>query len=71
MKKVRHTAAIVLAVLAVIVVFQNTESVKTELLFATVTMPLALLLFVTLLIGGVCGLIVGHRWAKNGKDAES
>lgn len=49
---------------------QNTESVETKLLFAPVTMPRALLLFVTLLIDGVYGLIVGPRWAKSGKDTE-
>lgn len=71
MKKARNIIAIVLAILVIIVVLQNTESVKTELLFATVTMPRALLLFVTLAIGGVCGLVIGHRWAKSEKRADS
>jgi uncharacterized integral membrane protein len=42
-------------------VVQNTETVATRLLFATIEMPRALLLFITLAIGVVIGLIVGTK----------
>ena len=55
MKKLRRVGAGVLAVLMLVVVLQNTESVETRLLFATLSMPRALLLLITLLIGVVIG----------------
>jgi uncharacterized integral membrane protein len=55
MKKTRLTVVLVLVALVAAVVLQNTESVETRLLFATVTMPRAFLLGVTLLIGFLLG----------------
>jgi len=52
------------ALLVLIVVLQNTESVDTRLLFATVSMPLAALLFTTLLIGYGLGLLTLTLRAK-------
>jgi uncharacterized integral membrane protein len=46
----------VIGLLALIVVLQNTEAVNTKILFLTVTMPGAALLFGTLLIGFVLGV---------------
>jgi len=52
-------ACIVLIV--VVVVLQNTQIVETKLLFFTVTMPNAALLFGTLIIGFAIGVITaGH-----------
>ena len=48
----------VLGLLACIVVFQNTDSVETRLLFATIAMPRAVLLAITFLLGLVSGLLV-------------
>jgi len=53
----RIIIAIVIAILALIIVLQNTQAVETKLLLVTVTMPRAVLLFVTLLVGFVLGLI--------------
>ncbi len=47
-----------LAVIAILVL-QNTKHVDTHVLFATVTMPLAVLLLVTGVAGFVAGLLVG------------
>lgn len=50
--------------LVLVVVFQNREVVETRLLFATVAMPRALLLVITLLVGFAGGVITGARLGK-------
>jgi len=74
MAKAKLIAALVLAALVVTVVLQNTQSVETKFLFATLTMPRAALLGVTLLIGIVIGMLVSlllsGRKAKKAKEAE-
>jgi uncharacterized integral membrane protein len=57
MKKFKITLIIIISVLALIVFLQNTETVQTKLLFASVTMPRALLLLLTFLMGFITGLI--------------
>ncbi len=59
--KIKVAVAAVVAVLAIIVIFQNTEVVETRLLFVTVGMPRALLLIVTLLLGVLLGLMAAIR----------
>ncbi len=59
--KIKVAVAAVVAVLAIIVIFQNTEVVKTQLLFVSVEMPRALLLIVTLLLGVLLGLMAAIR----------
>jgi uncharacterized integral membrane protein len=57
--KVVSIAAITL--LTLIVVLQNTQAVETHLLFLTLTMPNAALLFGTLIIGFAIGVLAaGH-----------
>ena len=57
--KIVGVAAVVLIVL--VVVLQNTQAVETKLLFLTVTMPNAALLFGTLIIGFAIGVLTaGH-----------
>ncbi len=48
----KHTIAIaaIAALLVLIIVLQNTEAVGTKLLFVTVTMPRAALLFGTMIV---------------------
>lgn len=58
MKKIKHVVAIVLAVLGFVVILQNTESIETELLFLKLEMPLAILIFLGILIGFVLGVLV-------------
>lgn len=64
MKQVKLILAIVLAVLGTVIILQNTASVETELLFVTVTMPRAVLLFVTLIIGFLSGVLVSLIFAR-------
>ncbi len=49
------------ALLLIIIVLQNTAAVETKILFATVSMPRALLLAVALLVGFLLGLFAAHR----------
>lgn len=55
----KHTIAIaaIAALLVLIIVLQNTEAVNTKLLFVTVAMPRAALLFGTMIVGFVLGMI--------------
>jgi putative membrane protein len=61
MNKLKVVAIAVLALVVVVVVLQNTQAVDTKLLFFTVTMPRAALLFGTLIIGFTIGVLTaGH-----------
>ncbi|MFH1999497.1 MAG: LapA family protein [Planctomycetota bacterium] len=64
MKQVKIILAIVLVVLGLIIVLQNTASVETELLFVKVTMPKAVLLFITLAIGFASGIMASMFFAR-------
>ena len=62
--KLKLVALLVLAVLAIVLVIQNTQAVVTRLLFVTVSMPLAALLALTLLIGFAGGVLVALKIGK-------
>ena len=64
-RKMKFIVIAVLAVLVLVVALQNTANVETRLLFATVTMPRAILLFVMLAIGFVIGWLTGARFKLN------
>ena len=57
MRKFRLTIAGIIAILLVVIIFQNLDPVSTRLLFATVKMPQAALLFLTAIAGFVLGLV--------------
>jgi len=68
MKRMKNIIVLVISLLILIVVLQNTQSVETRLLFMKVTMPRALLLFVTLLVGFVIGIVAtSHFTGKSPK----
>lgn len=72
MTKFKLVVLTIVAIIVLIVVLQNTASVETKLLFVTVTMPRAILLFGTFLIGFVLGLLVASRIArKPGKKKDA
>lgn len=52
------------AILVIVIVLQNTQAVDTKLLFITVTMPRAVLLFVALLAGFVLGIVAANRFGS-------
>jgi uncharacterized integral membrane protein len=61
MSRWKLAAAAIVTILAIIVVAQNTQAVETKLLFVTVTMPRAILLLITLLVGFVLGVLAASR----------
>jgi lipopolysaccharide assembly protein A len=67
MNKLKVVAIGVIAVVAMIVVFQNTQAVETKLLFLTVTLPNAALLFGTLIIGFAIGVLTAGHIVSNAK----
>lgn len=57
------------ALLLIIIVLQNTAAVETRILFATVSMPRALLLAIALLVGFLLGLFAAHRRAARDESS--
>lgn len=57
MTKLRLYAALVLGGLLCVVIFQNLDSVSTRFLFWTLSLPRAVLLFLSVLAGFVLGLL--------------
>ena len=64
-------ASLILAGLGIVIVLQNTESVETKLLFITVTMPRAVLLFTTTMVGFALGVLVALILSGKRKKAGS
>ena len=61
MNKLKLVAIAAISLVVLIVVLQNTQAVETNLLFLTVTMPRAALLFGTLIFGFAIGVLTaGH-----------
>ena len=71
MNPTKRIAVGLLLLVAVIVALQNTEEVQTRILFASITMPRALLLLVTLTAGFLAGAATGARLARPKKPTES
>lgn len=69
MKRIRLIAAMILAILVIVLMLQNTEPVRTRLLFATVEMPRALLLLTTVLVGYALGILTAVIWLRP-RDSE-
>jgi uncharacterized integral membrane protein len=58
MRNLKLITASILAILVAITVVQNREPVATHLLFATVVMPHAILLFITAAAGFALGILL-------------
>ena len=70
--KVKFIIVLVISVLALILILQNTKAVETKVLFMTITMPRALLLLITFLVGFIAGLIgMSVLTAKSSKKSEA
>ena len=65
--KIKIAVAVLIVALVAIVIVQNTESVETRLLFATVEMPRAMLLFLAVLMGFGLGLGAALMWGGRKK----
>jgi uncharacterized integral membrane protein len=59
-KKIRLGAIIALIAIVVIVILQNTEQVTTQILFASIEMPQAFLLFLTFAVGALAGFVLAY-----------
>ncbi|HKI47508.1 MAG TPA: lipopolysaccharide assembly protein LapA domain-containing protein [Balneolales bacterium] len=75
MKTWKIITALVLVIVSLIIVLQNTAAVATKFLFFTLVMPRALLLFLTLLIGVILGILATYYWQRrsgiSAKDSDS
>jgi len=60
-KNAKTIGLVVATVLLAIVVLQNTQATRTQILFFTIEMRNAVLLFLTLLCGFVLGLVAKRR----------
>ena len=70
MGKARIIIILIVLLLSLIVFVQNRQAVETKLLFATITMPLVLLLILTFIMGSILGLfIAGYMLRKPRKSA--
>lgn len=54
----------ILALFVLIVILQNTAAVETRILFVTITMPRAVTLIGTTLVGFILGVLVAFRLVK-------
>lgn len=67
---IKAAVVAVIALLTIIVVFQNTETVDTSVLFGTVSMPHAVLLALTFASGVLAGAVLFRSWTRR-KRSES
>ena len=62
--KLRIAGIAIGAILLLVVVLQNTEAVETKVLFMTITVPRAVLLFGTTVVGYVLGIFTATRFSR-------
>lgn len=67
MSKFKLGVSLVLVFLVIIIVLQNTEPVETRILFATVIMSRAVLLFTATLIGFFLGVLFSLAFSRKMK----
>ena len=64
MKRWKLILAAVVGLIVLIVILQNTEAVQTRILFVRITVPRAVLLFGTTLVGAIAGVLLARKWRK-------
>ena len=67
MQRIKLIVIVALILVGVVIVLQNTEQVETRILFVTITMPRAVLLFGTTLIGFALGVLVSFTMTRQGE----
>ena len=70
MNRFKMISIALLAVLGIIIILQNTAPVETKLLFLTITMPRAILLMGTTLIGFALGVLVSFFFQRKEQSGE-
>jgi uncharacterized integral membrane protein len=63
MSRIKNVAVIVILVLALVVILQNTEKTTTRVLFVTIEMPRVLLLAIMVVIGVILGYVAAAKWS--------
>jgi putative membrane protein len=71
MERFKLVSIAVLVLLGVIIILQNTQPVETRILFMTITMPRAILLMGTTLIGFALGVLVSFLFQKKEKKGQN
>ncbi len=64
MNRFKMISIAILVLLGVIIILQNTEPVETKLLFLSMTMPRAILLMGTTMIGFALGILVSFFFQR-------
>ena len=62
--KLRIAGIAIAAILLLVIVLQNTEAVETKILFMAITVPRAVLLFGTTVVGYVLGIFTAARFSR-------
>ena len=70
MNRFKMISIAILTILGVIIILQNTEQVETRLLFLSITMPRAILLMGTTLIGFALGILVSFFFQRKDSPKE-
>jgi uncharacterized integral membrane protein len=68
MRDLKLIIASILAILVAVLVFQNTEPVETHLLFGTVAMPHAVLIFISSAAGFALGVLLTMSLSSKRKN---
>ena len=71
MKNLKLYPFFILAVLAIIIILQNTVEVPVRILYLTMTAPLAALLLMTLLVGMVLGMLIAYLVDRRARKRHS
>jgi uncharacterized integral membrane protein len=71
MDRFKLVSIAVLVILGVIIILQNTQPIETRILFMTITMPRAILLMGTTLIGFALGVLVSFLFQKKGRKGQN
>jgi uncharacterized integral membrane protein len=71
MERFKLVSIAVLIGLGVIIILQNTQPVETKILFMTITMPRAVLLMATTLIGFALGVLVSFLFQRKERKGET
>ena len=70
MNRIKMISMAILTVLGVIIILQNTEQVETRILFLSISMPRAILLMGTTLIGFALGILVSFFFQRKDHSKE-
>lgn len=68
MHRVKVFSILILSLIVLVIVLQNTEPVVTKILFISITMPRAVLLFGTTVLGFALGVLVSFMMMRRDQN---